>query len=150
MKKHEHQGISFEKVILEKVNFEIDPLYSFGDAPLSVKIGIKPSKEFSPEKRELKLILNTEINIKGVEPSPMKISLSVAGYFSITGDNDSVVLEEFSDIQAPAMLFPFVREIVSNLTMRTDFKPLLLPPTNFMALIGRKTRKKKSEPIAPK
>lgn len=150
MRKNEQQGISFDKLILEKVNFEIDPVYAFEGETLSVRMGFATDKVFSPDKRHLKLVLNANIDLVGVEPSPMKVLLAVAGYFSIGDDNDSAILEEFSDVQAPAMLFPFVREIVGNLTMRTDFPPLLIPPTNIKALIGKKTSKGKVKKTATK
>ena len=142
MKKNEQQGISFNKLILEKTNFEIDPSYTAGDAALSVKLGFSFDKVFSEDKRNLKFVLNTDAELVGVDPSPMKIFVSMAGYFSINKTGDPATLEEFSEIQAPALLFPFTREVIGSLTMRTDFPPLLIPPTNFLALIGSSGDKK--------
>jgi preprotein translocase subunit SecB len=45
-------------------------------------------------------------------------------------------------------MFPFVRETIADLTLKTGYPPLLLPPINIIALIGKsrnkiKTRKNK-------
>jgi preprotein translocase subunit SecB len=150
MKKNQQQGISFDKVILEQVNFETDPDYQLGDRPLSVKTKLTPKKKLFDNKTKLKLTLNIEIEFIDTKNTPMKINVSAAGYFSVKDISNVDILEEFSEIQAPAMLFPFIREIVSNLTMRTDYEPLVLPPVNFLALIGQKKTKKNKTPTTPK
>jgi preprotein translocase subunit SecB len=137
MKKNEHQGISFDKMILEKVNFETDPNYNFDSDQLAVSFGLNVEKYFSDENHQLKLVLNANVNLSGVEPSPMQIFISAAGYFTLHDKNNSGALEEFSEIQAPTMLFPFIREIIANLTMRTDFPPLLIPPSNVWVLLAK-------------
>lgn len=142
MKKNEHQGIEFQRLILEKVDFEVDPDFTFGGEPLAVAMDVNADAFFSEDKKSLRSVLTTNIALSGAEPSPMKIIIAVAGYFSLEDDHNTGVLEEFAEIQAPAMLFPFIREVVANLTMRTDFPPLLLPPANMWALLNKKTAKK--------
>lgn len=137
MKKNEHQGISFDKMILEKVNFETDPNYTFDSDQLSVNLGLNVEKFFSDDKHHLKLVLNANVHLSGVEPSPMRIYVSVAGYFTLQDKKNTGALETFSEIQAPTILFPFIREIIANLTMRTDFPPLLIPPSNVWVLLGK-------------
>jgi preprotein translocase subunit SecB len=142
MKKNEHQGIAFQRLILEKVNFEVNPDFSFGGEPLAVAMDVNADAFFSEDKKNLRSVLTTNIALSGAEPSPMKILVAVAGYFSLEDGQSTCVLEEFAEIQAPAMLFPFMREVVANLTMRTDFPPLLLPPANIWALLGKKNTEK--------
>jgi preprotein translocase subunit SecB len=138
MKQNEHQGIAFEKLILEKVNFEIDPHYTFGKKTLEVQFGVDVEKSLSEDKKRLKVVLNVHIDLSGVDPSPMKIFTVMAGYFSLHDEQNVGALEEFAEIQAPTIMFPFVREIIANLTMRTDFPPLLIPPVNMRLIVGKK------------
>ena len=138
MKQNEHQGIAFDKLILEKVNFEIDPNYMFGKKPLGVQLGVDVEKCLSENKKLLKIVLHVHIDLSGVEPSPIKILLTVAGHFTLQDEQNAGALEEFAEIQAPTILFPFVREIIANLTMRTDFPPLLIPPVNMRVMLGKK------------
>lgn len=143
MKKNDHQGIAFQRLILEKVDFEVNPDFAFGGEPLAVAMDVNADAFFSEDKKSLRSVLTTNIALSGAEPSPMKIIVAVAGYFSLKDDHSTSVLEEFAEIQAPALLFPFMREVVANLTMRTDFPPLLLPPANIWALLGKKNNGKR-------
>lgn len=138
MKQNEHQGIAFDKLILEKVTFETDPNYTFGKKPLGVQFGVDVEKSLSEDKKRLKIVLHVHIDLSGVDPSPMKIFIVVAGHFSLRDEQNVGALEEFAEIQAPTIIFPFVREIIANLTMRTDFPPLLIPPVNMRVILGKK------------
>ena len=140
MKKDEHQGIIFNKLILEKVNFEIDPDYAFGKDPLEVRMSGNVNRFFSDDKKHLKVTLHINVDLAGANPAPMKIYTVMAGYFSLMDGKDSKSLVEFAEIHAPTMIFPFIRETIANLTMRTDFPPLLLPPANMWALMGKKNK----------
>ncbi|MEI7672134.1 MAG: protein-export chaperone SecB, partial [Deltaproteobacteria bacterium] len=90
------------------------------------------------DKKRLKIVLNVHIDLSGVDPSPMKIFITVAGHFSLHDEQNDGALEEFAEIQAPTIMFPFVREIIANLTMRADFPPLLIPPVNMRMILGKK------------
>lgn len=59
-------------------------------------------------------------------------------------------------VNMPAILFPFVREHVAELTRRANLEPLLLAPVNFVALTGKaaakkpsRTRRKKADASVP-
>lgn len=140
MKKTEHQGIAFDKLILEKVNFEIDPNYTFSESPLEVNMGVDVEKNLSDDKKRLKIVLHVNVDLSGVDPSPMKIYTVVAGHFSLRDEQNIGALEEFAEIQAPTVMFPFIREVIANLTMRTDFPPLLIPPVNIWVMLGKKNK----------
>lgn len=43
-------------------------------------------------------------------------------------------LSDFPKINAPAIAFPYLRAFVSNITLQSGFKPVMLPSINFVAL----------------
>jgi preprotein translocase subunit SecB len=45
----------------------------------------------------------------------------------------------------PTILFPYAREVVSDLVTRGGFPPLLLAPVNFDALYARDLERRQSE-----
>ena len=49
---------------------------------------------------------------------------------SVTSTSDS----DFVNINAPAMVFPFIREHIASLTMKAGLLPILLPTVNFAKL----------------
>lgn len=138
MKKNEHQGIVFDKLVLEKVNFEINPDYNFGREPFAIRMSGDIKKFLSDDKKHLKVVHHADVHLEGVEPSPMKIYIVLAGQFSVMDEQDNNLLMEFAEVHAPTIMFPFIRETIANLTMRTDFAPLLIPPSSICALGEKK------------
>lgn len=61
------------------------------------------------------------------------IEVSQAGIFAIRNVPDEN-LEMIIAITCPNILFPYAREAVSDLTVRSGFAPVLLNPINFEAL----------------
>jgi preprotein translocase subunit SecB len=76
----------------------------------------------------------------GLDPSvrrPEEIRVTLSGRFAPTGESQEVPIESFVRFHAPAILMPFVREIVTGLTSRGFFGALLLPPINVQSLMER-------------
>lgn len=74
----------------------------------------------------------------GLDPSirrPEEIRVTLSGRFAPIGENQEVPLDSFVRFHAPAILMPFVREIVTGLTSRGFFGALLLPPINVQSLM---------------
>jgi preprotein translocase subunit SecB len=60
------------------------------------------------------------------------VDLSYAGLFGIRGVPDEA-LSPFLLIEAPRLLFPFARQVISEAVSSTGFPPLLLDPIDFAA-----------------
>jgi preprotein translocase subunit SecB len=146
MRKDNHPGIDFEKIILEKVNLETNPNYQKTEKGIPVDISFKVNRELVKSLKLLKLSFEVSLFRETSNP-PFHISVLATGYFTVKRVKDIKALEEFSQIQAPALLFPFIREVIADLTMRTGYPPLLIPPTNIALLIGKthNVTKKKNE-----
>lgn len=71
----------------------------------------------------------------------LKSSVKVIVEVTFTGEGPEK-LKRFSKFNAPAHLFPFVREIIGNTTMKANIPPLLLPPLNISVMDGGKKQKK--------
>lgn len=144
MKKDKQPGIDFEKVILEKVNLEINSDFTVKNEGIPVDISFKVNRNIIKSQKLLKLSLEMSI-FKETENPPLRISVLATGYFNVKRVEDIKKLEAFSHVQAPALVFPFIREIIADITMRTGYPPLLIPPTNIIALAGQTNKKAKSK-----
>ncbi len=71
--------------------------------------------------------------------------LSYAGVFTLSGMPDNA-LEPILLIECPRLLFPYARNILSDITREGGFPPVLLQPIDFVALW--QSRKQSSRPIA--
>ena len=146
MKKNEHQGISFDKIIFEKINVEINPEFRSKDISegLNVDISLNAFGKIDKLKKLLIFTLETAI-FKNTENRPFNIFIKAIGFFSVKDEGDIQILEEFSKINAPALMFPFVRETIADLTLKSGYPPLLLPPINIVALIEKSRNKSKKK-----
>jgi preprotein translocase subunit SecB len=140
LNKTKHQGISFDKFSLEKVSLSVNSNFSFPADGVPVDFNFQVKRHINKAKCSSKVILDIAALLK-VENPPIDISVSVAGYFSVKNKADIKILEEFSEINAPAFIFPFAREIIANLTLKTGLPPMLLPPANIKVLLGKPKKK---------
>ena len=61
------------------------------------------------------------------------VEVTQAGMFQITGFSNEKVKESLGT-ECPSILFPFVREVVTDLATKGGFPQLLLAPMNFQVL----------------
>jgi preprotein translocase subunit SecB len=92
------------------------------------------AEELSPEVREISLTVTVEA--KQGEATLYLVEVKQAGLFSITGaspDDLKRLLGSF----CPNVLFPYAREVVSDLINKGGFPNFLLPLVNFDALFAQ-------------
>ncbi len=143
LKKNEQQGISFDKIIFEKINFEANPEFKHENINngLDVDISLNAVAKIDESLNLLVLELETSV-FKNTKNRPFYIFIKAIGFFSVKNKDDVSIFEEFSKVNAPAIIFPFVRETIADLTLKAGFSPLLLPPINIRALVARENKKK--------
>lgn len=89
-------------------------------------------------------VLRITATVKNQESTAFLIEVQYAGLFAISGFEDAE-LEYLLGSQCMSVLFPYVRELVSEMTMRGGFPPLIMSPVNFDALYQQHRNKKASE-----
>lgn len=131
-------GISFVKVTLTELSFKLNKKFKLPKGGVPVEIDVKIKNSFSPDKKTLTSTLSVALFSKA-KNRPFSMKVTVEGTF--TGE-DPEELKRFSKVNAPAHLFPFVREIIGNTTMKANIPPLLLPPFNISAMASLQKKKK--------
>jgi len=113
-----------------------------GEAPnLRVEVNVNASK-----------ITNTTfestINFKAEATNKLgtiyDLELSYAGMFQVENLPEPA-LEPFLLIDCPALLFPFARRLVADLTREGGFPPLLLDPINFANLFAKRQQERSEQ-----
>ncbi len=134
-------GINFVKVTLTELSFKLNKKFKLPKDGCPVEIDVQTKNSFSPDKKTLNTMLSVALFTR-TRSRPFSMKVTVEGTF--TGQ-DPMELKKFSKVNAPAHLFPFVREIIGNATMKANIPPLLLPPFNISAMIEidklKKTKK---------
>ena len=123
-----------------------------------------PGVYIEQQKNEPKVELNLNLNHKKVDDDHYEVTLQIyAKVGTKDGDKTLFILEmEHSAIfllknipeehiemvlgvDCPTLLFPFTRQIVSQVTVDGGFSPFLMEPVNFMALFQNAKAKKEAE-----
>ncbi len=102
-----------------------------GGVPL--RIGAR-CRTASAELLEVELTL--EIPSEAGDASlPYHVEATFIGRFRINNLPEGLSLERFAKGNGIAIMFPYVREMVANLTMRGSFGPIQLPTMNVVAML---------------
>ena len=101
------------------------------DAPkISVNVNVAGGKVADDTfEVELKITVNADHDDKPV----FMVELAYAGLFGLTNFPEEH-LQPFLLVQAPTLLFPYARRIISDATRDGGFPPLMLEPIDFVGL----------------
>lgn len=98
----------------------------------NLQFGIDPEGKFDKEGK--KFVLTLHIIVCDDEKN-LDLSMTIKGIFEYDTDNMDE-LKSFLCINAPAILFPYIRAYISNVTALGGMKPLILPTLNIEG-VGR-------------
>ena len=106
-----------------------------------IQVDIKVAR-VSADAIDVGVHLRVESTVKGV-PAYI-VDLEYAGRFNFV-DLPDEILERLAMVEAPRLLFPFVRVIVSNVTRDGGYPALLLNPIDFAGLY--RSMRARQEPV---
>lgn len=129
--------VNYLSVVLTQLTFELNEKFKAppGGVPIDADFNVK--RVFDKKKKRLITSLYIEV-FKKVKNPPFSLKANIEGTFECA---DFEKLKQFSEINAPAHLFPFLREIVANTSLKAGIPPLLLPPINLAAILSEKKKK---------
>ena len=115
---------------------------SFENPGVSNAISDRPQIELAvdlnaarmPEKDMFEVELKIRVDAKSEGRPLFLLEVAYAGAFRLTNVADTGTQQMILLIQAPHMLFPFVRRIVADVVRDGGMPPLMIEPIDFMAL----------------
>ena len=134
MDKFKQPGIKFENVILSSEKFWRKP-----EIPenLNINLEFKLNKSINPNTKkgivELECILQLEDSSKNIY---VLINPIFIGIFS-ESETKNMDLDTFINKHAPALLIPYIREHITNISSKAGITPIILPPINIIAFIAK-------------
>lgn len=70
-----------------------------------------------------------------LESNVFNLNFEAAFNFNVENDiTEEFISSNFPKINAPAIAFPYIRAYISNLTLQSGYKPVILPSINFVKL----------------
>ena len=85
-------------------------------------------------------VIEFEANATSKAGALYKLALEYGGMFKLENMPQQAV-EPFLLVNAPALLFPFVRRLIADLTREGGFPPLMLDPIDFASLYMQRKQK---------
>ena len=117
------------------INFKVTKLLynenkQFNDKSSSKQVEITPDFQINYNKNNEKVYVDLSIKIENSN-TPFLLHVVLTGIFEIAKDIETQELDKLVNINMAAILFPFLRQVVADITTKAGFAPLLLPPLNF-------------------
>ncbi|QOL19778.1 protein-export chaperone SecB [Candidatus Bodocaedibacter vickermanii] len=110
---------------------------------IDIKINVTHNSLETPDTHEVCLIVHAKGAKNGTEV--FVLELNYAGIFTIK-NIDEALLHPILMIECPRILFPYVRNIVSEVTRDGGYPPLLLKPVDFADLYRMRLEQMAAEP----
>jgi preprotein translocase subunit SecB len=126
-------GIKFSAVYITDYHFK--SLDRHKGRPGEFVLNLTYQTALSEDNNQLICKLTVEIAPPPGEKLLFELSVTIQGIFE-QEESATLKLEEFAKLQAPAILFPFVRETIHSMTSRTPYGPILLKPINVAAALA--------------
>jgi len=116
---------------LVSVHFDLNTSFEPGtDIEILPRISIAHS--FIDDKKTLRLLVKIEIS---EEDSPINLAVEMGGLFEFNNQiSEPEKFTKVAEINCAAIMFPFIREAIADITRRAGLAALLLPPINLVEL----------------
>ena len=117
------------KVTLTKSIFELP--HSSYQPKGDLKLGLHRNNNVELKDKQFTVPLNVKVLEK---ESGFKMEVTMLGHFEVlTEDTQELDFKSFCNVNAPAIIYPYVRQHVRNLSLEAGFnKPIILPIVNFV------------------
>lgn len=127
---------SFDDYKINSMSFELNDEYNVeDDIEIDFKLGV--SINISKDGKGAKVILSLGVFDDEENLHPFRLKASITGYFSTEDKIEKNKLVDFCKINATAILFPYLRAAVTDITKASNIQPLVLPLVNVYNLIVR-------------
>lgn len=128
--------LSFLGYNVKEVVFKVNDKFKNDGKPIDIQFSL--THETIIKEKRMNIELNLEVfNNMEENNYPFTMKVTTLGKFAIQGDN----IENF-EINGIAILYPYLRAIVSTYTANSNIPTLILPPINVSTYINKYKNKK--------
>lgn len=132
--------MEFTDFKLIKVDFSLNNAFKEKEQADSFEPEISINHLLTKERKELVVL----IGIRKISGNvPYYFEVRAGGLFKFEMLPAKKLLNQYANVNCPAIIFPYIRETVADLTRRAGFTPLHLNPINFVELAKQAEKEKK-------
>ncbi len=137
---------NIEKIFVKDLSVEVPnapAIFTEREAP---QIDVQMNTQGGPIAENVyQVLLNVTVSAKIGERTMFLVEASQGGIFRIAGVPQEQ-MELVLSITCPNLLFPYVRETISDAVGRAGFMPLYLNPVNFEAIYAQRMAQAQAQP----
>lgn len=133
MDESKQPGINFNTVFLKEIQFHREPDINSNQ----LNIDFNSNISFSDDKQQLVYELGCNVSDKN---NVFSLHCSMIGIFSVMESSQNMELEKFAEYNAPAIMMPYIRELVTTTTVRAGLNPVTFPPINILSIFKNKSK----------
>lgn len=133
MSKPVDSGYKVESIALVDCFFSRAAILAKNSSDPSVDISV--NVDYNQEDRTIQVLERVSFTQENGSTKQKELEFNVAmvGLFRFSGST-SVDPEAFGKLNGAAIIFPFIREHIMNLSIKARLNPIILPPVNFAAM----------------
>lgn len=145
MSEQAQQAFAIQKIYTKDISFESPnspAIFTHEFQPqLSIDLNVESA---SLQEDVYSVILRVTATTKVEDTTAFLCEVEQAGIFTLQGFNEAE-MSYMLGVQCPNTLFPYAREVVSDLVTRGGFPQLLLEPVNFDAMYASHMQQQQEE-----
>lgn len=126
---HHVPGYQILSILLLDSTFTRISQINFGDSQILTNVDVTNDYQLLDEAFVSEVRVKFSLKIQNTVSVSAEVKM--VGSFKIIGSPELPV-EEFAKINAPAIIYPYVREHLSMLSLKAGIGQVLLPPFNFI------------------
>ena len=134
-----------QRIYTKDISFEAPNTPQLFQENWSPEINVGLGSEVNKVNEELlELVLKVSVEAKHEDKTVFLVEIQQAGLFAIQGFNEQEA-DALMGVAAPNVLFPYAREVVSDLVTRGSFPQFVLQPVNFEAIYAQQRQAKATQ-----
>lgn len=135
MEKDIKGNLRFSNYIVDYVEFYYNPESNSGEE-FEIDFNIKDHYKISDDQKRMVVDLEVEIFRDAREKGyPFNLNMRVVGFFEMSGGDGKIDIFKKNAI---AILYPYIRSLVTSYTASANVVPLILPAININKFISEK------------
>jgi preprotein translocase subunit SecB len=134
--------LAIQKIYVKDVSFEAPNTPAVFSEQLNPSVDIHFSNDVNQlGENQHEVVLHVTVTVKQDDRSVYLVEVKQAGIFTISGF-PAEHLPAILATACPNILFPYVREVVSDMVTKGGFPQILLAPVNFEALYAQELQRR--------
>jgi len=122
--KLQFKGFEITKIVLDR-----DPSVKSGNFNVDIQHIAQAQED---NKNKIKSVFIITINS---EAQPLfNFQVQAIGDFEIIGEADEKIYNNFMNISAPSIVYPYIRAFISTTMLQAGIQPVIIPTINFAAM----------------